>query len=106
LAHREERILSAAEFQPLADVPAEVEWFANIDNKRTRRTYQIDLRDFMEFVGISAPDEFRLVTRAHVLAWRKVLETRGASTRDGFGRFTPFTWIVRDRILFAEYSKQ
>lgn len=29
-------ILTAAEFQNLANVPAEVEWFANIDNKRTR----------------------------------------------------------------------
>ena len=79
LLRRDERMLTAAEFQHLANVPAEVEWFANIDNKRTRRAYQIDLRDFMEFIGISSPDEFRIVTRAHVLAWRKVVETRGAS---------------------------
>ena len=79
LARREERMLTAAEFQQLAAVPAEVEWFANIDNKRTRRAYQIDLRDFMSFVGIRAPDEFRIVTRSHVLAWRKVVETRGAA---------------------------
>ena len=75
-------MLSAAEFQQLATVPAEVEWFANIDNKRTRRAYQIDLRDFMAFVGISAPEEFRIVTRAHVLAWRKVVKTRGAAPRN------------------------
>lgn len=34
-----ERRLTAAEFQHLAAVPAAVEWFANIDNPRTRRAY-------------------------------------------------------------------
>jgi site-specific recombinase XerD len=79
-----EGLLTRAEFQTLAIVPAEVEWFANIDNKRTHRAYQIDLRDFMQFVGIRRPVEFRLVTRAHVIAWRKHLEQRqlgGATIR-------------------------
>jgi hypothetical protein len=70
---QEKRALTAAEFQNLAAVPAEMEWFANIDNKRTRRAYQIDLREFMQFVGIRNPIEFRIVTRAHMIAWRKHL---------------------------------
>jgi site-specific recombinase XerD len=77
-------LLTRQEFQQLADVPAEVEWFANIDNKRTRRAYQIDLKDFMSFVGIRRPEDFRLVTRAHLIAWRKQLEQRqlaGATIR-------------------------
>jgi site-specific recombinase XerD len=81
---RPSRTLTAAEFHQLAAVPAEAEWFANLDNPRTRRAYQIDLRDFMDFAGIRQPDEFRLVTRAHVLAWRTVLEARalaGATIR-------------------------
>src|ERR687883_587235 len=69
-------LLSRADFQQLATVPAEVEWFANLDNKRTRRAYQIDLQDFMTFVGIRRPEEFRIVTRAHLIAWRKQLEQR------------------------------
>ncbi len=63
--------LSRAEFQGLTDVPPEAEWFANIDNAKTRRAYQIDLADFM-------------ATRAHVIAWRKALEARqlsGATVR-------------------------
>lgn len=72
-----ERRLTAAEFQILAEVPAAVEWFANIDNPRTRRAYQSDLEDFCSFVGLSAAEEFRVVTRAHVLAWRAALEQRG-----------------------------
>ena len=33
------RLLTAAEFHQLADVPPEVEWFANISNAHTRRAY-------------------------------------------------------------------
>jgi hypothetical protein len=46
--------------------------------------YRIDIHDFMGFVGIGQPEEFRIVTRAHVLAWRKDLEGRelgGATIR-------------------------
>ncbi len=45
-------LLSRAEFAQLAEVPPEIEWFANIGNPRTRRAYMSDLRDFMGFVGI------------------------------------------------------
>jgi len=72
-----ERRLSSAEFQQLAAVPAAVEWFANLDNPRTRRAYQNDLEDFCSFVGLTGAEEFRAVTRAHVLAWRAQLEQRG-----------------------------
>jgi len=73
------RRLTAAQFHQLADVPPEAEWFANLDNPRTRRAYQADLRDFMSFIAITRPEDFRIVTRAHVLAWRKVLEDRALS---------------------------
>ncbi|WP_248130017.1 site-specific integrase, partial [Pseudomonas sp. NCIMB 10586] len=79
-----ERRLSVAEFQQLSSVPAAAEWFANIDNPRTRRAYQIDLADFCSFVGLTVAEEFRAVTRGHVLAWRAQLETRslaGATIR-------------------------
>ncbi|MCC7262708.1 MAG: hypothetical protein IT369_09330, partial [Candidatus Latescibacteria bacterium] len=46
------RRLTAAQFQGLAQVPPELEWFANIDNPRTRSAYQQDLREFIRFVGI------------------------------------------------------
>ncbi len=74
-----ERRLTAAEFQGLTAVPAAVEWFANLANPRTRRAYQSDLEDFCQFVGLHRPEQFREVTRAHVLAWRRQLEQRGLS---------------------------
>jgi len=70
------RVLTATEFRSLADVPPEVEWFANITNPNTRRAYQNDVRDFMKFAGIREPQEFRVVTRSHLIAWRKLLESR------------------------------
>ena len=68
------RALTAAEFHQLADVPAAAEWLANIDNPNTRRAYAGDVGEFVAFCGIEHPDEFREVTRAHLIAWRKTLE--------------------------------
>ena len=73
------RMLTAAEFQGLADVPPEAEWFANIQNPRTRRAYEGDIKEFMAFVGIHGAGEFRQVTRAHAIAWRKEMEHRDLS---------------------------
>jgi site-specific recombinase XerD len=69
-------MLTAPEFRELAQVPPATEWFANLDNPNTRRAYRNDLKEFMTFVGISSPEDLRLVTGAHVLAWRKDLERR------------------------------
>lgn len=70
------RLLTASEFQHLANVPPEVEWFANIENANTRRAYRNDVQEFMQFAGIQQADEFRMVKRSHLIAWRKQLETR------------------------------
>ncbi len=78
------RLLTAAEFHRLADVPPEVESFANISNGHTRRAYENAVRDFMRFAGIRRPEEFRTVTRAHLIAWRDELRRRelgGATIR-------------------------
>lgn len=70
------RALTTAEFAKLADVPPEIEWFANLRNPNTRAAYQRDLQEFQRFVGMTRPEEFRTVTRAHVIAWRTDLERR------------------------------
>ena len=71
-----QRRLTAAEFQFLAEVPPEVEWFRNIQNKNTRRAYKNDVQEFMAFAGIRQAGEFRLVKRTHLIEWRKTLELR------------------------------
>lgn len=74
-----ERRLTDECFYGLAAVPAEAEWFANIRNKNTKRAYKNDVNDFMTFLGIARAEEFRVVTRAHVIAWRDDIESRGTS---------------------------
>lgn len=71
-----ERRLTKAEFQTLAEIPSFLEWLANLSNPNTRRAYQADLISFMRFVGLTKPEDFRQVTRAHLIAWRKDMEVQ------------------------------
>lgn len=73
------RILDAAEFHRLSEIPFEIEWYANLSNEHTRRTYKMALQDFMQFTGIRQPEEFRQVTRAHIIAFRDELKSRDLS---------------------------
>jgi hypothetical protein len=66
--------LSPAQFDQLADVPVELEWLANITNEKTRRPYKRDVTEFSQYVGLRNSEEFRTVTRAHVIPWRDTLE--------------------------------
>lgn len=78
------RLLTREAFHRLSDVPPEQEWFNNIDNVQTSRAYKNAVHDFMRFTGIVGAQEFRSVTRAHVIAWRDDLKARrlsGASIR-------------------------
>jgi integrase/recombinase XerD len=74
-----ERRLTEVAFQRLAEVPPEVEWFANLASPATRRAYETVLQDFQGFVGLKRVEEFRVVTRAHVIAWRDDLVGRALS---------------------------
>src|SRR5271155_3013034 len=89
-----ERLLTAAEFQRLADVPPEIEWFANIRNRSTRRAYENAIKDFMRFTGIVRAEEFRTVTRAHVIAWRDDLARRELGGAPGRPRPAPLSALV------------
>ena len=73
------RLLTAEQFQQLAEIPAELKWLANIQNEHTRKAYKRDVRSFMGFVGVKQPGEMIQVTRAHVIAWRDELKSQGLS---------------------------
>jgi len=73
------RTLTTAQYGDLADVPPEIEWLANLTNKKTRRAYKIDVAEFSAFTGLIEPTQIRTVTRAHVIAWRKDMEIRSLS---------------------------
>ena len=69
-------ILTTDQFQTLSEIPPELEWFANLTNANTKRAYQQDIRDFQAFAGVHRPEQFREITRAHVIAWRQQLVTQ------------------------------
>jgi site-specific recombinase XerD len=73
------RTLTPAQYGELADVPPELEWLANITNKKTKRAYKIDVAEFSAFAGLNESAQLRTVTRAHVIAWRKDMEVRRLS---------------------------
>lgn len=51
-----------------------MKWLGNIRNPHTKKAYTKDEKEFMACVGIRRPEEFRTVTRAHVITWRDRLE--------------------------------
>ena len=71
--------LTPSQFEKLSEVPPEIEWLANITNDKTRRAYKIDVSEFSEFLGLQKPEDFRTITRSHVIAWRETLEDRELS---------------------------
>ncbi|MCB1984047.1 MAG: tyrosine-type recombinase/integrase [Nitrosomonas sp.] len=79
LPTKSNRLLTNEDFHRLAEVPPEIEWFANINNAQTRRSYENAMKDFMAFTGIARPEEFRSITRAHIIAWRDELTNRELS---------------------------
>ena len=68
--------LTDRQFHALAALPAELEWFSNIDNPRTRLAYKADVGAFMAFVGIEHGAQLNQVGRGHVLAWRADLVSK------------------------------
>jgi site-specific recombinase XerD len=108
------RLLTPAEFYRLADVRPEVEWFANITNAHTRRAYENAVRDFMQFAGIRRPEEFRAVTRAHIIAWRDDLVRRGlggSTTRHRLASLVLFHALRREKlcklkVLDAQHARK
>ena len=67
----------ALEFQGLAAVSFEAEWFANIDNNpRTRGAYRIDLR---EFHGVRGDRAARAVSYRHPRTYARLAEGLGGA---------------------------
>ena len=102
-----ERLLTSEAFHRLRQVPTLIEWLANIDNEKTRKAYSCDVGEFCRFVGIehAGVEEFRLVTRAHVIAWRDALTAAdrdpqpcgGATVRRKLAALSAFFKYLCDR---------
>ena len=83
LAVIERTALTPAQFDDLADVPPENDWFNNFKSESTKRVYRECIDDFVAFVGLRDPGtgiidlaRLRAVKRSHVIAWRNDLRNR------------------------------
>ena len=68
--------LAIHQFETLAEIPPETEWYANKGNALTQRAYKTDIQEFIRFIGIREIGNLRRVSRAHVIAWRDTLKQR------------------------------
>jgi integrase/recombinase XerD len=93
-----ETLLSAEAFKRLAEVPAEIEWFADIQNPNIRDSYQRDVGQFMAFLGIDRADQCREVGRAHVIAWRKTLVAQKLSPATIRRKLSAVSSLCRPRL--------
>jgi integrase len=73
------QLLSTADFDRLADVPLVIECSPISTIRKHGVPIKNALEDFIKFTGIERPDEFRKISRAHVIAWRDDLKYRELS---------------------------
>src|ERR1700730_14943630 len=71
--------LTRAQFEQLAEIPAEEEWLANLTYAKTRRAYKKDVGEFIAFTGLHDSMELRSIVRSHIIGWRKDMERRDLS---------------------------
>jgi len=67
--------------QAILDAPEELLWKANFNSDNSVDTYDRAIRTFLDFLGISSPEELRSITHGHVIAFKKFLQERGHSAR-------------------------
>jgi site-specific recombinase XerD len=63
----------ASPMQTRAKMPPACKWLTHFTNANNYRASQQDSNDFPVFAGLHRPEDFRTVTRAHVIAWREAL---------------------------------
>jgi integrase/recombinase XerD len=64
------------------EMQPELDWLSSLGNHSTRRIYKTAVEEFMRFTSIAGSEEFRTVTRMHVMARREHM------IRHGLGRGT------------------
>lgn len=67
--------------EALREVPEELLWKANFNSDNSVDTYDRAIRTFLDFLGISSPEELRTITHGHVIAFKKSLQDQGKSAR-------------------------
>ena len=70
-----------ASLADLAAIPEEEVWLASQKSARTRRAYKQDVAHFMRTLGITSPEQLRLIDHRAVIAWERIMrEQEGAAS--------------------------
>lgn len=67
--------------QRLAELPEEELWLQGLRSRETRRAYRLDVRDFIETLGIQSRDDLRAVDRGAIVYWRDAMADAGVWPR-------------------------
>jgi integrase/recombinase XerD len=71
--------ISVSFVEALSNIPESSVWLANQRSKETKRTYGKAVNDFINFTGIKNEDDWKIITQAHLIAWRNLLIENGTS---------------------------
>lgn len=69
-----------ANLDALAAIPEEDVWLASQKSARTRRAYKLDVAHFMRTLGITTPDQLRLIDHRAVIAWERIMREQQGAT--------------------------
>ncbi len=91
--------------QVLAQIPEEQIWLNNFTSKHTRETYRDSVIDFIESLGLRGPEDFRMIDRAAVIAWRDKLIKDGKIPRTVKTRMSALSSLFNHLVAHDEAEK-
>lgn len=109
MAKKKAPLISDEKYHQLAAMPSEKEWLDNCKAKspNTACAYERDLNDFKSFVGITGAEDFRRVTRKHLVDWVSALKKRKITEpgRRNYGKKLSKMTIKRKLYAVGSYFK-
>lgn len=63
------------------ETPEEILWLADFNSPNTRETYARTIQEFNQAMGIQTQEQFRNVSSAHIIVYKRWLEQEGKSAR-------------------------
>ena len=71
-------------------VPEELLWINNFNSKRSRQTYQIATKKFIDFFKIKTAEELRTITHAHIIAFKITYRTTNKAPKLSTTGYLPY----------------
>jgi integrase/recombinase XerD len=85
-------------------VPEELLWINNFNSKRSRQTYQIATKKFIDFFKIKTAEELRTITHAHIIAFKNHLQESEQSPKTINNRLSAlsslFNHLIEHQVVF------